>query len=87
MVIMVKIQNFSRSQMTKRTSLLESSHQIYLPRRISLNSKTIGISRFSRHRDGCRTLGTFWMAQEAPRVKLWESQTLSLSGEHMGHMA
>ena len=28
MVILVKIQNFSRSQMTKRTSLLESSHEI-----------------------------------------------------------
>ena len=33
------------------------------------------------------TLGTFLVAQEAPRVKLWESQTLSSSGEHMGHMA
>ena len=28
MVISVKIQNFSRSQMTKRTSPLESSHEI-----------------------------------------------------------
>ena len=28
MVISVKIQNFSKSQMTKRTSLLESSHEI-----------------------------------------------------------
>ena len=28
MVILVKIRNFSRSQMTKRTSPLESSHEI-----------------------------------------------------------
>ena len=28
MIISVKIQNFSRSQMTKRTSPLESSHEI-----------------------------------------------------------
>ena len=28
MVISVKIQNFSRSRMTKRTLLLESSHEI-----------------------------------------------------------
>ena len=28
MVILIKIQNFSRSQMTKRTSPLESSHEI-----------------------------------------------------------
>ena len=28
MIISVKIRNFSRSQMTKRTSLLESSHEI-----------------------------------------------------------
>ena len=53
-VISVKIQNFSRSQMTKRTSPLESFREIKLPRRISLNSETVGISRFSRHREGCR---------------------------------
>ena len=50
MVILVKIQNFSRSRMKKRISPLESSREIYLPRRISSNSETIGISRFSRHR-------------------------------------
>ena len=35
---------FSRSQMTKRTSPLDSSHEIYLHRRISLNSETVGFS-------------------------------------------
>ena len=49
-VISVKTQNFSRSWMTKRTSPLESSCEILLPRRISSNSKTVGISRFSMHR-------------------------------------
>ena len=48
MVISVKIQNFSRSRMIKRTSPLESSREIYLSRRISSNSKTVRISRFSR---------------------------------------
>ena len=32
MVISVRIQNFSRSRMTKRTSPLESSREIWLPR-------------------------------------------------------
>ena len=45
-VISVKIQNFSRSRMMKRISLLESSHEIYLPRRFSSNSKTVGICTF-----------------------------------------
>ena len=58
MVISVKIRNFSRSRMTKRTSPLESSRKIWLPRRISLNSETVEISRFSRHVEDCRTLGT-----------------------------
>ena len=47
-VISVKIRNFSRSRMTKRTFPLKSSHEIKLPRRISFNSKMVGISRFSR---------------------------------------
>ena len=50
MVILVKIQNFYRSRMMKRTSPLESSHEILLLRRISSNSEIVGISRFSRHR-------------------------------------
>ena len=50
MVISVKIRKFSRSQMMKRTSPLESSREIELPCRISSNSETIGISRLSRHR-------------------------------------
>ena len=49
MVISVKIRNFSRSRMTKPTSPLESSHEIYLPRRILSNSETVGISRFLRY--------------------------------------
>ena len=49
-VISVKIQNFSRSWMMKQTSLLESSRQILLLRRISLNSEIVEISCFSRHR-------------------------------------
>ena len=39
MVILVKIRNFSRSRMTKRTSPLESSPEIMLPRRILSNSE------------------------------------------------
>ena len=50
MVISVKTRNFSRSRMTKRTTPLESSREIKLPRRISSNFETVGISRFSRHR-------------------------------------
>ena len=45
MVISVKIQNFSRSWMTKRTSTLESSREISLPRRILRQSE---FSHFSR---------------------------------------
>ena len=44
MVNSVKIRNFYRSRMMKQTSLLESSREILLPRRISSNSKTDGIS-------------------------------------------
>ena len=39
--------NFSRSRMTKWTSPLDLSHEIYLPRLISLNSETIRFVRFS----------------------------------------
>ena len=46
MVISIKIWNFSRSWMMKRTSPLESSHEIYLPHRILLNSETVGICMF-----------------------------------------
>ena len=42
-VIWVKIRNFSRSQMTKWTSPLESSREILLTRRISSNSETVKI--------------------------------------------
>ena len=52
-VILVKTQIFSRSRMTKQTSPLQSSREILLPRRISLNSETVRISCFSRHRVGC----------------------------------
>ena len=50
MVISVKIRNFFRSRMTKRTSPLESSREIQIPHRISSNSETVGISRVPRHR-------------------------------------
>ena len=40
--------DFSRSRMTKRIALLESSREIWLPNRISLDSKTVEISRISR---------------------------------------
>ena len=43
-----KIQNFSRSWMTKRNFPLKSSYEIELPRQISLDSEVVGISRFSR---------------------------------------
>ena len=36
-----KIRNFSRSRMTKRTSPLESSHEIQLTRQFSSNSETV----------------------------------------------
>ena len=42
--------NFFRYQITKWTSSLDSSHEIYLPKRISSNSETYGFSRFSEHR-------------------------------------
>ena len=49
MVILVKIQNFSRSRMIKRTLPLQSSHEILLPCQLSLNSEIVEISCFSRH--------------------------------------
>ena len=39
---------FSRHRMMKRTSLLNSSREIYLSNQISLNSETVGFSRNSR---------------------------------------
>ena len=42
--------DFSRSQMMERIAPLESSREIYLPSRISLNSEIVGISRISRQR-------------------------------------
>ena len=46
MVILTENPEFSRSRMTKQTSPLKSSHEIELPRRISLDSEVVGISRF-----------------------------------------
>ena len=83
MVISVKIRNFSRSRMKKRTSPLGSSREIYLPRQISSNYEIVGISCFSRHVEECGTLGTLCVTQEAPRVNLWEGQTWNSSGAHM----
>ena len=45
-VILIKIRNFSRSRMTKRTSSLKSSHKIWLLHRFLSNSKTVGICTF-----------------------------------------
>ena len=54
-VISVKIRNYSRSRMMKWTSPLESSHEIYLPRRISSNFETVGICTFFEALSiGCR---------------------------------
>ena len=47
-VISVKIWKFSRSRMTKRTFPLKSSREIWLPRRILLDSEVVGISHFLR---------------------------------------
>ena len=82
LVILVKIRNFFRSRMTKQTSPVESFREIYLLRRISLNSKIVGISRFSRHGEsaGHLTLDTLGVAQEVPRVLGRMGQTMSQMG-------
>ena len=49
-VISVENRKFFRSRMMKRTSSLNSSHEIQLSRRISSNYETIEISSFSRYR-------------------------------------
>ena len=46
----LKTYNFSRSRMMKRTSPLNSSCEIKLPRQILLNYETVRISPFSRQR-------------------------------------
>ena len=61
-VISVKIRNFSRSQMMKRTFPLKSSHEIELPRRISLDFEVVRISHFSRHGVSDDT----WQGKEMP---------------------
>ena len=53
--ILVKIQNFSRSQMMKRISPLELSREIYLSRQISSNFEIVGICTFfEAHGIWCR---------------------------------
>ena len=61
-VILVKIRNFSRSRMTKRTFPLKSSHEIKQPHRISLDSEVVGISRFSKRGVSDDT----WQGKEMP---------------------
>ena len=61
-VISIKIRNFSRSRMTKRTFPLKSSREIELPRRISLDSEVVEISRFSRRGVSDDT----WQGKEMP---------------------
>ena len=54
-VILVKTRNFSKSQMMKRISPLESSREIYLTRRISSNFEIVGICTFFEASSfGCR---------------------------------
>ena len=48
-IISVENRKFSRSWMTKWTLPLNSSREILLSRRISLDFETVGISRFSGH--------------------------------------
>ena len=62
MVISAENPKFSRSRMTKRTFPLKSSHEIELPRRISLDSEVVGISRFSRRGVSDDT----WQGKEMP---------------------
>ena len=62
MVILAKNMEFSRSRMTKRTFPLKSSHEIKLPRRISLDSEVVMISRFSRRGVSDDT----WQGKEMP---------------------
>ena len=62
MVISAENPEFSRSRMTKRTFPLKSSHEIELPRRISLDSEVVGISRFSRRGVSDDT----WQGKEMP---------------------
>ena len=61
-VISVKIRNFSRSRMTKRTFLLKSSHEIKQPHRILLDSDVVRISRFSRR----GVSDDIWQGEEMP---------------------
>ena len=56
MVISVKIRNFSRSWMTKRTFPLKLSPEI------SLDSEVVRISRFSRH----GVLDDIWQGKGMP---------------------
>ena len=62
MVISAENPEFSRSRITKRTFPLKSSYEIELPRRISLDSEVVGISRFSRRGVSDDT----WQGKEMP---------------------
>ena len=52
--------DFSRSRMTKRIAPLESSREIKLPNRISLNSEIVAIPRILRQRVSGDTWRTMW---------------------------
>ena len=78
-VILVKIRNFSRSQMTKRNFPLKSSHEIKQPRRISLNSEVVRISRFSRRGVSDAT----WQGEEMPHGT---SKGVTLGIKEMAHI-
>ena len=63
--------------MMKQTSPLNSSYEIKLPSRISLNSDMVGILRFLRHRVSSDTWGgATWHDQGFPHGTMGE-----------GHMA
>ena len=62
MVISAENPELSRSRMTKRNFPFKSSHEIKLPRRISLDSEVVGISRFSRR----GVSDDIWQGKEMP---------------------
>ena len=79
-VISVKIRNFSRSRMTKRIFPLKLSHEIKQPRRISLDSEVVEISRFSKRGMSNDTHGK---VKEMPHGT---SKGVTLGIEEMAHI-
>ena len=73
--------DFSRSRMMKRIAPLESSHEILLPNRISLNSEIVRISRISRQLGVGRHMAShvddtwraMWMTHGEPCGDTWQA--------------